>query len=112
MSITNETMKSYKFLNDMYQDSYFPKNLVEKGEKILIQLCLEIEKTKPENLEDLYKLTHASTEKFNSLAEEFEAADSEIETAARDCIGMDFQAIAEAYGFSADSEELIATRDW
>jgi hypothetical protein len=39
--------------------------------------------------------------------------DSEIETVARDCIGMDFEFIANAYGFeNVDVEELIATRDW
>jgi len=46
------------------------------------------------------------------LQEEFYENDSEIETAARECIAMDFEFIAKSYGFEADSEELIATRDW
>ena len=38
---------------------------------------------------------------------------SEIETAARDCIAVDFEFISKSYGFiEADVEELIATRDW
>jgi Family of unknown function (DUF5713) len=58
-------------------------------------------------------LTHAATDDFNQLAEEFFEAESEIETAARECIAADFEFIANAYGFAnADVEELIATRDW
>ena len=66
----------------------------------------------PQTLDALYELTHAATEEFNELATEFEEQGSEIETAARDAIGTDFSAIAEAYGFEADGEELIAPRDW
>ena len=60
----------------------------------------------------LYALTHAATEEFNALAEEFEENDSELETAAREAIAEDFEWIAKAYGFDADIEELIAPRDW
>lgn len=110
--ITNEKMKGYPFLKEMYGDSYFPDHLVDKGRSILIKLCIGIETIKPQNLEGLYKLTHAATEEFNHLAEEFYDHDSEIETAARDAIGMDFFNIAENYGYNADIEELIAPRDW
>lgn len=83
------------------------------GKDILIDLCFQIESEQPKSLEELYKLTHAATEKFNDLEEVFEENDSEIETAARDCIGTDFLYIANSYGFAeADNEELIATRDW
>lgn len=110
--INNEEVKAYPFLNCMYEDDYFPKFLVDKGKSILVGLSLQIEKDKPSNLQELYKLTHAATDEFNELAEEFYENDSEIETAARECIAMDFEFIAKAYGFEADVEELIATRDW
>jgi hypothetical protein len=112
MSIANEKMRSYPFLAEMYEDDYFPKNLVDKGRLILVRLCERIESEKPQTLEALYQLTHAATEEFNELAGEFEEQESEIETVARDAIGVDFEAIAEAYGFEADVEELIAPRDW
>ena len=112
-SLQNEKMQQHVFLKDMYADSYFPNDLVDKGKALLVGLCESIEKDKPANLDALYALTHATTEAFNSLAEEFEENGSEIETAARDAIGTDFGAIAEAYGFAeADLEELIAPRDW
>jgi hypothetical protein len=105
-------MSGYPFLAEMYEDDYFPKNLVDKGKTILVRLCERIESEKPQTLDALYQLTHSATEVFNELASEFEEQDSEIETAARDAIGSDFAAIAEAYGFEADVEELIAPRDW
>jgi hypothetical protein len=110
--LKNEAMKTYSFLKDMYSDSYFPKKLVDKGKYLLIDLCFKIEQKQPKNLEELYKLTHSTTNKFNDLQEEFDENDSEIETVARDCIGTDFEFIAKSYAFNADTEELIATRDW
>lgn len=53
-----------------------------------------------------------ATDEFNSLAEEFEENDSEIETVARETIGTDLAVIAEAYSFDAEREELMATREW
>ena len=49
---------------------------------------------------------------FNTLGEAFYEHDSEIETVARECIAADFAFIASTYGFDADTEEMIATRDW
>jgi hypothetical protein len=110
--IKNEKIKNYQFLTEMYQDDYFPSFLIDKGKRILVELCFQIEKENPEDLAELYMLTHAATDKFNDLAEEFEDNDSEIETVAREIIAMDFEFIAKAYDFDADIEELIATRDW
>jgi hypothetical protein len=112
MAIANEQLQAHRFLDEMQRDSYFPAHLVQKGQQILIRLCETIEARRPDNLDALYALTHAATDEFNALAGEFEDNDSEIETAARENIGTDFRAIAAAYGFQADSEELIATRDW
>ncbi|MEY3240376.1 MAG: hypothetical protein RIR11_1814 [Bacteroidota bacterium] len=110
--IKNEKLKNYSFLEGMYQDSYFPDFLVDKGRAILIELCIQIEEKKPKNLPELYELTHAATQKFNDLDEEFGENDSEIETAGAVLIANDFEFIANAYGFDADIEALIATRYW
>lgn len=112
MAIENEHLARYEFLREMYADAYFPDPEVDKGKAILVELCEQIEATEPSSLDELYALTHAATERFNALAEDFETAGSEIETAARDCIATDFDAIARAYGFDADMEELVAPRDW
>lgn len=110
--IKNHKIRTYPFLKEMYEDDYFPDFLVDKGKAILIELCIQIEHQEPKDLEDLYELTHAATDRFNELQQEFDENDSEIETAARECIGADFDFIAKSYGFDADVEELIATRDW
>ncbi len=112
MAIENQRLAQHEFLRELYADAYFPNAEVDKGKAILTELCEQIEATAPRSLDDLYALTHAATERFNALAEDFEAAGSEIETAARDCIATDFEAVAQAYGFDADIEELVAPRDW
>ena len=112
MKIQNQQIVAHSFLRDMQKDSYFPSAQVEKGKAILLKLCETIEAKKPSSLEQLYALTHAATEEFNLLGEEFEENGSELETAARENIGADFEFIAKAYDFEADIEELIATREW
>lgn len=103
--LNNEKVRTYTFLKWMYDDAYFPNFLVDKGKQILIDLCFDIETKQPKNLRELYKLTHKATDKFNDLQEEFEDNNSELETVARDCIGVDFYFIAQAYGYAdADME--------
>jgi hypothetical protein len=110
--LENKEVKQYSFLEEMYQDPYFPSFLIDKGKRILLELCFQIEQEKPQDLAEFYALTHAATERFNDLAVDFDENDSEIETVARELIAQDFEFIAHAYGFEADVEELIATRDW
>jgi hypothetical protein len=111
--LKNETVKSYSFLEDMYGDGFYPTHLVDECKDILIELCFEIERTHPKDLDALYELTHAATVKFNDLQDKFYENDSELETTARDCIGVNFTFIAASYGFEdADDEELIAPREW
>lgn len=112
MGIKNDQLKDYQFLAEMLDDDYFPANLVAKGQQILVRMCERIEADSPTDLDSLYKITQSSTEEFNALGEEFEENGSEIETAARECIGADFAFIAKAYGFDADIEEMISTREW
>lgn len=113
MPPTNQQVTNHAFLKGMYEDGYFPDHVVDKGKAILLRLCDRIEAEPPTDLAALYELTEVATEEFNALEAEFEAADSEIETVARDVIAEDFWFVASAYGFAeADIEELVAARDW
>ncbi|KDQ67427.1 DUF5713 family protein [Streptomyces halstedii] len=113
MAITNERMRRHAFLQGLYDDAYFPDHVVDRGKAVLVRLCETIETRQPADLAALYALTHAATEEFNALEAEFEAAGSEIETAAREEIAEDFWLVATAYGFAeADVEQLIAPREW
>jgi hypothetical protein len=66
MAITHSTLQNYAFLQEMYNDSYFPGFLVDKGKQILVGLCEKIERQNPASSEAVYKLTHAATEEFNT----------------------------------------------
>lgn len=111
--LKNEQVRAHFFLDEMYKDDWFPDFLVDKGKQILIDLCFEIESIQPKDLQTLYQLTHQATNLFNDLEDEFEENDSELETVARECICLDFEFIAQAYGFKdADFEELTGTRNW
>lgn len=111
--IKNPQINAHEFLVDMYSDDYFPNVLVDKVKQVLLNLCEKIESKQPENLEKIYILTHEAIEKINDLQKEFDEADSEIETVARESIAENFDFIAQIYGFiDADVEELISGRDW
>jgi hypothetical protein len=111
-NLTNELAQKHAFLADLYTDSYFPDHLVDKGKDLLLHLCAAIEAQQPANLEAFYVLTRATTEQFNQLDEEFQAAGSEIETGAREAIAEDMVMISLFYGYEADAEEMISNRDW
>jgi hypothetical protein len=113
MSLTNQQITDHQFLSILTEDDYYPDHLVDKAKAILLRLCTRIEAERPADLPALYTLTHSATEEFNTLEAEFGAADSEFDTVAREDIGENFWVIACAYGFhDADTEELIAGRDW
>ncbi len=110
--IKNEALKNHTFLKYMYRDPYFPDFLVDKGKVILIELCLQIERENPTSPEAVCKLTHAATEKFNRLNDEFYDHESEIETVARESIAGDFEFLANSLGFEIEIDELIEPREW
>ena len=113
MGISNKKIAEHKWLKDMRQDEYFPNFLIDKLEAIMLEVCYKIEDKEPNDLSALYKLTNEAVEVINDLQQDFADNDSEIETVARDSIGMDFYFIAQSYGFdNADVEDLIANRDW
>ncbi|WP_353171221.1 DUF5713 family protein [Acinetobacter rudis] len=113
MTIQNTVVLQHAFLEQMYNDAYFPNHLVDQVKDILLKLCGQIETEQPQDLDSLYALTHQATEKINDLQEAFDEENSEIETVARESIAEEFDFIAEAYNFKdADIEELIAPRDW
>ena len=110
--LQNETLRQHAFLEPMYADPFFPDVLVDKGKALLIALCSEIEAKRPKTDAEVRALTHATTEAFNDLQEDFEAQDSAIETVARETICADFGLIVQSYGFDIDVEDVVGPRDW
>ena len=51
--LSNTQMKNYAFLECMYEDAFFPPQLVDKCKVVLVNLCFRIEKEKPKSVEAL-----------------------------------------------------------
>ncbi|MFO0385243.1 MAG: DUF5713 family protein [Flavobacteriales bacterium] len=51
--LSNAQMKNYSVLECMYEDEYFPPQLVDKCKAVLVDLCFRIEKEQPQSVEAL-----------------------------------------------------------
>jgi hypothetical protein len=108
MSIRNKRVSDHDFLADLAHDDCY-EDIFEEGVRVLKALCEQIELVRPSDIEELYELTQAAASELNELMER----NIDIDTVARECLAEEFEFVAQAYGFQdADSEELIATRDW
>ena len=99
------------FLRRMLEDPYFPAPLVEKGQRLLLELAERIEREAPVG-GAVVALTHATTEAFNRLQVELQDAGSDLETEARETIAEDNEFILDSYGYQVELEEAIAPREW
>lgn len=103
--------KNYKLLDEMYQDEFFPDFLVDKV-KEEIQKVINLLETGETDTEMIQEKMDEAVCAINDLQEEFEENDSEIETAARDCIGETVGYVLEWFSIPIDVEEAIRERDW
>lgn len=103
--------RNYKLLDEMYQDEYYPDFLVDKVKAELHKVInlLESGETDTEIIQEKLDETVCA---INDLQDEFDENDSEIETVARDCIGVTVGYILEWFGIPIDIEEAIRERDW
>ena len=100
-----------RLLDDMYQDGYFPDDLVDKVRECIRQVIAFLE-TGERDLERIQQKFDEMTLAINDLQEEFEERDSELETVARDSIGETVGYILEWFELALDAEEAIRERDW
>jgi hypothetical protein len=108
---TKKLPEDFEFLKEMYNDSYYPKFLVDKLKDLIKETVRFIEEgnhTNKEIQESLDKMIL----KTNDLQEEFDENDSEIETVARDSIGLTIENILNYFEIDIDIEEAIRERDW
>ena len=102
---------NYKLLEEMYQDEYFPDFLVDKVKAEIQKVIDLLERGETDN-EAIQDKLDAMTCAINDLQEEFDENDSEIETVARDSIGVTVGYVLEWFGIPIDMEEAIRERDW
>ena len=101
----------FEYLKDMYQDSYFPDDLVDKVKDLIKELVDYLENGKHTTNEIQLELDRIVIG-INELQEEFEENDSEIETVARESIGETIEKILKYFEIDIDIEEAIRERNW
>jgi len=104
-------MKEIIFLKGMYQDSYYPKFLVDKIKDLLEQIACYLEQG-PHPLEEIQVKFDEITRAINDLEDEFLEHDSEIETVARDSIALTVMDILDVYNVKLDIEDALREREW
>ncbi len=104
-------MKEIIFLKGMYQDSYYPKFLVDKIKDLLEQIVRYLEQG-PHPFEDIQVKFDEITRAINDLEDEFLEHDSEIETVARDSIALTVIDILDVYNVKLDIEDALREREW
>ena len=97
---------NYKLLNEMYQDNYYPTFLVDKV-KDELQKVIDLLESGETDTEVVQEKLDEAVCGINDLQDEFYENDSEIETVARDCIGVTVAYILEWFGIPIDIEEAI-----
>jgi hypothetical protein len=108
---TKKLPSDFEWLSDMYEDDYFPDHLVDKI-KASIQEVASFLESGTHSTEAIQQKLDAMTIRINELQEEFEAADSELETVARESIGETVMNLLEFFDVDIDIEEAIRERDW
>ena len=102
---------NYKLLDEMYQDDYYPAFLVDKV-KDEIQKVIDLLESCETDTEVVQEKLDEAVLAINDLQEEFDENESEIETVARDCIGVTIDYILKWFDIPIDMEEAIRERDW
>ena len=104
-------IEKHILLEEMYEDHYYPKFLVDKLKIIMLETIEYLLSGKHDKDEVQEKLDEM-TIKINNLQEDFYENDSEIETVARECIATDVQYILDYFSLDIDVEEALRERDW
>ena len=97
---------NYKLLDEMYQDDYYPAFLVDKV-KDELQKVIDLLESGETDTEAVQEKLDEAVCGINDLQDEFYENDSEIETVARDCIGVTVDYILKWFGIPIDMEEAI-----
>ena len=100
-----------QLLDEMYEDNYYPTFLVDKAKNEL-QKVIDLLESGETDTEVIQKTLDEAVCGINDLQDEFYENNSEIETVARDCIGVTVAYILEWFGIPIDMEEAIRERDW
>ena len=108
---TKKLPENFDYLPEMYSDEYFPNFLVDKIKNIIQETVAYIEEGN-HAVDEIQTSLDKMTLKINDLQGDFDEHDSELETVARDSIGMTVENILKYFEINIDIEEAIRKRDW
>lgn len=103
--------EKYVLLSEMSCDEYFPDYLVDRI-KMLMSEVIDYLETGEESLAKIQGKLDEMTLAINDLQEQFEDQGSEIETVARDDIGVSVGYILDWFGVNIKLEDAIGEREW
>lgn len=102
---------SFKYLQEMYTDGYYPNFLVDKVKEQILKVVYYL-KEGNHSLEEIQHKLDLMTNKINDLQVEFYENDSDIETVARESIAKTIKYILNHFEVNIDCETAIRNRDW
>lgn len=103
--------ENYILLKDMYDDGYLPNFLVDKVKILILELTAYLEMGE-QDIPKIQGKLDEMTLAINDLQDEFDENDSEIETVARESIGVSVEYVLQWFGIHIDIEDAIRERDW
>jgi len=109
--IVKKLDSDFNYLEDMYEDSFFPSFLVDKLKSHIVNVVHFIEEN-TYTIEKIQEKLDEMTIAINELQNEFYENDSEIETFARDSIALTVEQILQYFEIDIDIEEALRERDW
>ncbi|WP_070001010.1 DUF5713 family protein [Cellulosilyticum sp. I15G10I2] len=98
-------------LKDMYDDGYFPDFLVDKVKEQILKVVSFLE-IGEKDIDKIQEKLDEMTISINELEDEFDENESEIETVARDSIGVSVEYVLQCYDINIDIEDAIREREW
>ncbi|OUO92294.1 DUF5713 family protein [Cloacibacillus sp. An23] len=103
--------ENYILLKDMVEDDYYPNFLVDKVKDCITPVIALLESGERDK-EVIQAKLDEMTLAINDLQEEFDENGSEIETVARDSIGVTVKYVLDWFGIDIDAEDAVRERDW
>ena len=101
----------FKFLPEMYADSYFQAREVDKV-KAAIQEVVAFLEQGPASTENIQQKLDEMTLTINALQNDFADHESEIETGARESIAETVERVLTHFKVDIDIEQALGVRDW
>lgn len=104
------TFNPNNLLKPMFEDDYYPNNLVEKIKQELQKLISSVQ-TAVQTKAPLQPLFDQFCQGLNAMEQDFLAQESDLETQARDYIAQDIEGIIQHFKLNIDLETALAQLD-